>query len=447
MRPASLAPRAARGGLDAPRRSNGRGAQPPHGRAVVSAAALPREHDVIWTRGARLRWRFGLLVQGVRLARRTARAAQAQSGKSIPVQAREIIALRPLRLGPREYYKYRLFDGSRCSAAERREYVGKRFEDVFRIVNDPGLLAVSNVRGSWEGRVDKILFDSLMRAADVPTPPIIALFDTAGASYYGVPALRTSEALEQFVRSRADSGFFAKPARAHRGEGAIAVARVEDGTVSYPDGTRHPLGELLAAIAAHKRVVFQERLVPHPRLQAIWGATIGTVRVITLRRDRGSLIHRTVLRIPVGNRITDNFGIDGRSGILIGWVEPATGKLLKVVAGRGVDQRVVERHPDTDASLVGLVLPDWPEAIALLERASQTLVAMPLQAWDLALTDRGPVIVEVNDISGQNILQLAGPPGLLDRELCDFLRERGVDWPYPHPAAAAPEPARGAARV
>ena len=406
----------------------------------MRAAARRGERDRTWTRGAKLRWRIGLFLQGVRLARRTARAAQAQSGKSIPVQAREIIALRPLRLGPREYYKYRLFDESRCSPEQRREYVGKRFEDVFRIVNDPGLLAVSNVSGSWEGKVDKILFDCLMRAANVPTPPIIALFDTTGASYYGVPSLRSSEALEQFVRGRADSGFFAKPARAHRGEGAVAVARIENGDASFPDGTRHPLGELLATIAAHKRVVFQERLVPHPQLQAIWGTTIGTVRVIVLRRQRGSRIHRTVLRIPVGTGITDNFGVDGRSGVLIGWVEPATGRLLRVVAGRGVDQRLVDRHPDTGASLAELVLPDWEEGVALVERASQTLVAMPVQAWDLALTDRGPVIVEVNDMSGQNILQLAGPPGLLDRELCDFLRERGLEWPYPHAAAAAPEP-------
>jgi hypothetical protein len=35
-------------------------------------------------------------------------------------------------------------------------------------------------------------------------------------------------------------------------------------------------------------------------------------------------------------------------------------------------------------------------------------------------------MIEVNDISSQDVLQLAGPLGMLDTELCSFLREQGV---------------------
>ena len=41
-------------------------------------------------------------------------------------------------------------------------------------------------------------------------------------------------------------------------------------------------------------------------------------------------------------------------------------------------------------------------------------------------------MIQVNDISSQDVLQLAGPPGMLNAELCSFLREQGFRWRYPH---------------
>jgi hypothetical protein len=129
--------------------------------------------------------------------------------------------------------------------------------------------------------------------------------------------------------------------------------------------------------------------------------------------------------------MTDNFA-GGKSGNLLGRVEPETGRVEAVYSGTGVDQVRVERHPDTNAQLVGLTLPDWAEALALTDRASRLFSQMPLQSWDLALTDRGPVMIEINDVSSQDVLQLCGPPGMLDRNLCAFLRERGFEWHYPY---------------
>jgi hypothetical protein len=74
-------------------------------------------------------------------------------------------------------------------------------------------------------------------------------------------------------------------------------------------------------------------------------------------------------------------------------------------------------------------LPDWQQAVELILRASQVLGGMPMQSWDVGLSADGPIAVEVNDKSGQDILQVAGPPGMLDESLQSFLRERGLRWP------------------
>jgi len=44
------------------------------------------------------------------------------------------------------------------------------------------------------------------------------------------------------------------------------------------------------------------------------------------------------------------------------------------------------------------VLPDWAEALALCRRAAAMVPLMRMQHWDIALTNRGPCLLEVNDM-------------------------------------------------
>ncbi len=344
----------------------------------------------------------------------------------------EIAGLRRLGLGPGDYYRYRLFDDARFEPEQKREYTGSKFQDaVYSFVNDPGLIARSDLPRGWGGAVDKLLFDCLMQSSEVPTPRIIAVFDASGIEYGEIETCRTRDALEHVIRAQDAHGFFVKPARAHTGDGALAVVRVESESVVLADGRRVAIEALLDQVCAYNRVLIQELLAPHPVLAMAAGSTLATVRASVLRREESSTIHRTILRIPTGANMVDNFD-GGTTGNLVGWVNPATGEVVSVYSGTGVTQVRVVRHPDTGVKLEGLLLPDWTEACALLKRASRLLSAMPFQSWDLGLTDQGPMMIEINDISSQDVLQLAGPPGMLDAELCTFLREQGFRWRYPH---------------
>jgi hypothetical protein len=317
--------------------------------------------------------------------------------------------LRRSRLRAGEYYDYRLFDDARFSPEQKREYTGFRFQwSVYRNVNDPGLVGRSDISGSWRGMIDKLLFSWLMQIAAVPTPKVLALFDAAGLAVEGLTTAVTAGDLAQLMLGLS-TGFFVKPARAASGSGGYAVERVVADDVLLADGTLVKLPDFAQMIAAHQRVVIQDRLRPHPVLAQAVGETVSTVRLVVLRSPDRSIVHRAVLRIPAGRNMTDNFA-GGKSGNLLGRVDPETGRIEVVYSGTGVDQVRVERHPDTDAMLIGLRLPDWGEGVALTLRASRLFSHMPLQSWDLALTD----------------------PGMLDRNLCAFLRERDFSWPYPH---------------
>jgi hypothetical protein len=372
------------------------------------------------------------IVVQLKRGRSASRAARSQTGKSFVSQLVEIAGLRRVGLSPGDYYRYRLFDDARFGPGQKREYTGTRFQEaVYPFVNDPGLIARTDLPRGWGGAVDKLLFDCLMQTSGVPTPRILAVFDTTGIEYGQVETCRTRDDLGHVIRAQRDSGFFLKPARGHTGDGALAIERVEGESVVLADGRRVVIDALLDHAGEYERVLLQERLAPHPVLSTAAGSTLATVRVSVLRTEASSTIHRTVLRIPTGTNMIDNFD-GGKTGNLVGWVDRATGEVLRVYSGAGITQLRVVRHPDTETKLEGLLLPDWTEACTLVRRASRLLSAMPFQSWDLALTDRGPVMIEVNDVSSQDVLQLAGPPGMLDAQLCSFLREQGFRWRYPH---------------
>ncbi|MGL1664087.1 sugar-transfer associated ATP-grasp domain-containing protein, partial [Vibrio parahaemolyticus] len=64
--------------------------------------------------------------------------------------------------------------------------------------------------------------------------------------------------------------------------------------------------------------------------------------------------------------------------------------------GSAIDQHVNEPHPDTGAAIVGTDIPDWPRLIDLVQAAALVFPGIRTQSWDVALTDQGPVLLEVN---------------------------------------------------
>jgi hypothetical protein len=78
-------------------------------------------------------------------------------------------------------------------------------------------------------------------------------------------------------------------------------------------------------------------------------------------------------------------------------------------------------HPLTEARLEGFQLPGWDRVIDACRAGGATFPLMRIHHWDFALTDRGPVILELNDVGGTIGAQIHGR-GLLTEEIREFLR-------------------------
>lgn len=166
----------------------------------------------------------------------------------------------------------------------------------------------------------------------------------------------------------------------------------------------------------------EEFLVQHPALMALSPSAVNTVRVITQLNTRNEVeILGARLRIsensPVDNMAAGNFAAP---------IDLETG----VVNGSGVYSDITRKdvtvHPVTGVPVVGFQVPYWSEILDMMQRAARQVPENRSIGWDIAVTEKGPELIEGNHDWCKLVWQLPVKKGLkpvLDRHLSEHFKE------------------------
>ena len=120
-----------------------------------------------------------------------------------------------------------------------------------------------------------------------------------------------------------------------------------------------------------------------------------------------------LLKIPAPGAVVDNFR-NGKFGNRLASIDIDTGRLA-VVSGRIAGSAFVQpfaTDPSSGIRLEGFQLPLWQEALASLRSASDAFPELPALAWDMALTDAGPLMIEANWAFSVEVIQAAYRRGI-----------------------------------
>lgn len=309
------------------------------------------------------------------------------------------------RLGVSEYFDYNLFRAEK-SMREKLEFIGWRKWDVFE------KLAVSY---DWLAVFeDKLALYAVLHGLGFPIPTLHAIYQR-GRRFGAVPSLNSVQELTDYLIRDARYPCFAKPNATGRGMG-IALIEGYDAAADVlilSRGERAPLHEVCSEIHGYfdGGYLFQDLLVQEQRLTDRVGTTIGTVRLMTASGRSGPLVLAAAWRIPAGSSIVDNFS---QGGNLLGGIDIEDGSVVGVVQGVGLAQRNLSTHPDTRAPLVGFRIPMWKDIVELGLDCTAAFPKIGLQAWDIAITSHGPVIVEANIAGDIDVPQVANQRGFAD---------------------------------
>jgi hypothetical protein len=336
------------------------------------------------------------------------------------------IYLGPGHVTPAEFFYYRLWQCD-LPLQEKLKFVSKQTQEAMhRACNDPNWHAVTH---------DKLLLHSVLEMAGLPMPPIEAVVHPtrflAGQRRHllGAKHLANAQSVRKFLSERANYPIFGKPIDGMYSLGAFHACfspmHLEEMlTRIVVDGesaeTEALAGRLLASPA---RYILQKPLLPHRELADLTGPRLCCARLLILLTTDGPILESAVLKIPVGTNIADNYW---REGNLLGALDPDTGRISRVVTGTGSNLRESPIHPDTGASLAGQVVPAWPEICLLAMKAAHVFPGVRTQSWDIAITQDGPCILEINAGGDLNLHQLAHRRGALTPSLVRHLAAHGM---------------------
>lgn len=214
-----------------------------------------------------------------------------------------------------------------------------------------------------------------------------------------------------------------KPLTGGGGHGLALLRRGESG-YSLND-TAIGKAELRRYIEERGNTLVCDLVAQHPALAELYPATTNTLRLVTLQDERcEAFIAAAVLRI--GTRAswpTDNWTRGGLSAA----IDLESGRVGQAVAYPAGSDRLhwQSRHPDSDAEIAGMAIPHWQEIREGVLAVFRALPVLKYVGWDVIVTPEGFCILEGNNYSDVNLLQVHRPL-LSDTRVHAFFQRQGV---------------------
>ena len=264
------------------------------------------------------------------------------------------------------YMEYNLFHFVGKSQKDRDTYVNFDYsQSLFKTLNDPEYRELFN---------DKLKFNQIF--ADLLGREFL---DVVNSSY---------EDFQKFCNGK--NRFFTKPADSCSGKGIYRNIEIN------MDSDLKEIYDYLK----ENRLFVEDSIVQHEQMNLLNPYSINTVRVTTVL-DKNDIPHvmYAIQRIGTSEAPVDNVGAGGIYTVLSGdgsiiypcWSDKTISTYTK--------------HPLSGMKLIGFQVPYFKEALELCKKAALVEKHIRYVGWDIAITEKGPVIVEGNPLPGYDMPQ------------------------------------------
>jgi hypothetical protein len=165
--------------------------------------------------------------------------------------------------------------------------------------------------------------------------------------------------------------------------------------ITVPDGC--DADALFKRLKDGGQVLVEECVVQHGDMARLYPGSVNTLRLVSVANKDGVRIVSRVLRMGSGG-VVDNFN---------------SGGLLTAADENGVvftdaineNSEVFSVHPLTGITFKGIRVPCFKEAEELVKEAAGLIPNLRYVGWDVAFTEKGPLLIEANHNPGHQILQ------------------------------------------
>lgn len=261
----------------------------------------------------------------------------------------------------------------------------------------------------------KTAFINFCKKNSIPVVPIIMRFQANGTVIDYRDGNQNKMILPQ-------EDLFCKPDKGKEGRGAEAWYWNGKGGYENSEGVKLNRDELkerlyvLAKYHSSKAYIVQPIMLPHHDLKPFRINATPTIRIISyLDSERVIKIDGAMLRFSLNPIIVvDNACLGG----MVAAIDPMTGKLRSATMGGSIDRinKRIKIMDDNKTRIQGFQIPYWEESCKLIIKLHHYFPHRIIIAWDVLISQEGPLILEGNSQSGLYALQKAHltPLGKMD---------------------------------
>ena len=152
----------------------------------------------------------------------------------------------------------------------------------------------------------------------------------------------------------------------------------------------------LSSVLGDEALIFESVVRQTDQFAAFNATSVNTVRFMTaLYPDGSAKIIATFIKIGREGRCVDNAGGGGNVDVC---VDVETGEIRYAIQFDGWHHvQDIDCHPDNGNPLNGVIIENWDAVKAEVIRFQQAFPYCKVAGWDIAITDEGPMVIEIND--------------------------------------------------
>ena len=289
---------------------------------------------------------------------------------------------------------------------KRKEYLSEFDWYRSRYINEPFDEMLNN----------KIISTEVLR--QYVKVPVVYMINSDGTTYDYSGRIVNKRDILTMIKGKKDC--IVKPFRKGKGTDVHRIT-YDDCTYSIDDvpSCGH---DILTLLSKNKDWYISETIKQHPYADALYGKTVNTIRIITIKDPKtGKMkVFFAVQRIGTSKTVP----VDNASqGGLVCKIDIETGRLSY---GRSLRDNVIyKKHPDSGILFEDVIVPGWKNLKKQVLNLCNHFPYLHFVAWDVAILPDGTgCMIEANTSSGVNIIQLWG--GQRNDELGDFYRYHRV---------------------
>lgn len=142
----------------------------------------------------------------------------------------------------------------------------------------------------------------------------------------------------------------------------------------------------------NKQTLIEEVILQNKKISKLYEGSVNTLRLFTFFDGKNAYVLNSVLKIGNGG-VTDNFS----SGSMYTFTDEEGTIIVPAI---DQNDNIYETHPITKERIVGFKVPLYKEACTLVIEAAKLSPTIKYIGWDVAITDKTPVIIEGNSYPG-----------------------------------------------